>query len=334
MELAFTLEDDGAFFAAAAWALNNLNALRDRELVGRVVDEVLVRPREGIRSRDLSICLFNLGNLLFERGERERAEAIWRELEHLAERTRDASSTQMSMAHPPFMAFLDGRLEEASSLSEALSTRLQELGVGGTRVNISVFPPVRITLYLGRPAEPLLELVGEHGRASQAMSSVILSYLGRFAEAAAMREGFGDIGSQRDETHVGFLLCLFEAAILSEQRKTIGELLPRFAPLAHTLSRVWGVSVGRLCGAASALLGQPDEARAYYVQAREVCEKVRFRPEIALTRLELAALLLAHYPDERAEAVEHLDVAIDEFRAMKMQPALERALRHKGLLHA
>jgi hypothetical protein len=28
------------------------------------------------------------------------------------------------------------------------------------------------------------------------------------------------------------------------------------------------------------------------------------------------------------------DFAIDEFRAMKMQPSLERALRHKELLHA
>jgi tetratricopeptide (TPR) repeat protein len=332
MELALTLDDEGAFFAAAAWALNNLNALRDRELMGRVIDEVLVRPREGIRSRDLSICLSGLGGVLFERGERERAEATWRELEQLVERTHDVTSTQISMAHPAFIAFLEGRLEEASFLFEALLTRQRELGVW--RLGLSDFPVARITLYLGRPAEPLLGLFEGSGRASQASSSVILAALGRFAEAAAMRQGFGDIGSQRDETHRGFLLWLFESAILSEDRKTVGELLPRLALLAHTLSRYAVVSVGRLCGAGSALLGQPDEARAYYMQALEVCEKVRFRPEIALTRLELAELLLAHYPDQRAEAVVHLDFAIDEFRAMKMQPSLERALKHKGLLSA
>jgi len=44
--------------------------------------------------------------------------------------------------------------------------------------------------------------------------------------------------------------------------------------------------------------------------------------------------LLEHYPPERAEAVEHLDFAIAEFRDMKMQPSLERALRHRGLLKA
>jgi hypothetical protein len=33
-------------------------------------------------------------------------------------------------------------------------------------------------------------------------------------------------------------------------------------------------------------------------------------------------------------AIEHLDFAIAELRKMKMQPALERALRHRGLLKA
>ena len=49
---------------------------------------------------------------------------------------------------------------------------------------------------------------------------------------------------------------------------------------------------------------------------------------------ELAELLLEHYPDERAEALEHLDFAIGEFRDMKMQPSLERALRRKDILKA
>jgi pimeloyl-ACP methyl ester carboxylesterase len=43
---------------------------------------------------------------------------------------------------------------------------------------------------------------------------------------------------------------------------------------------------------------------------------------------------LEHYPDERDAAIEHLDFAISEIREMKMQPSLERALRHRGLLKA
>ena len=94
------------------------------------------------------------------------------------------------------------------------------------------------------------------------------------------------------------------------------------------------MSIGRL------LRRRRDAARPAGGGARllqpgpRVCAKIRFRPEIALTRLELAELLLEHYPDERDTAIEHLDFAIGEFREMKMQPSLERALRHRGLLKA
>jgi hypothetical protein len=94
------------------------------------------------------------------------------------------------------------------------------------------------------------------------------------------------------------------------------------------------VSVGRLLGETSALLGEPGEARSLFSQALEVCQKVRFRPEIALIRLAMAELLLNGPPDERDESQAHLDCAIGEFQQMKMQPALERALSHKGLLKA
>jgi hypothetical protein len=38
--------------------------------------------------------------------------------------------------------------------------------------------------------------------------------------------------------------------------------------------------------------------------------------------------------DEQEAAAEHLDFAVSEFRDMKMQPSLERALRHKEVLKA
>ncbi len=94
------------------------------------------------------------------------------------------------------------------------------------------------------------------------------------------------------------------------------------------------VSVARYLGAAAALLGKLDEARAYYQQALEVCAPVRVRPEVAPTHLQLAELLREHYPGEQTEALQHLDFAIGEFQDMRMQPSLERALSHKGLLRA
>jgi hypothetical protein len=57
----------------------------------------------------------------------------------------------------------------------------------------------------------------------------------------------------------------------------------------------------------------------------KVTIEMPFRPELALPRLQLAELLLEHYPAEKADAREHLDSAINEFLEMKMQPSLERA---------
>ena len=82
------------------------------------------------------------------------------------------------------------------------------------------------------------------------------------------------------------------------------------------------------------MVGQFDEARAHYEQAISICTQVRFRPAVAFAKLHLAELLLDHYPDEHAEAIEHLDFAISEFRDMKMQPYLECALRHREKLNA
>jgi hypothetical protein len=45
-------------------------------------------------------------------------------------------------------------------------------------------------------------------------------------------------------------------------------------------------------------------------------------------------LLLEHRPNEKREALEHLDFVIKESQDMKMQPSLERALRHKDILKA
>ena len=78
------------------------------------------------------------------------------------------------------------------------------------------------------------------------------------------------------------------------------------------------------------MLGRPAQARDAYEQALFVCEKVRFRPELALIRLDLAELILSNYPSEQARAVEYLQSATAEFEAMHMQPSLDRAPEAAG----
>ena len=156
---------------------------------------------------------------------------------------------------------------------------------------------------------------------------------------------------------------LLEAAVLTKQRDVARALALTLGPVANTVLMAQNQTcIARHLGAAAALLGEREKAKAYCQQALEVCAKIRFRPEAALTRLQLAELLLEESdevgrgdlaptgmapdvgvgsPDPKAsadeirkEALEHLDFAIAEFREMKMQPSLERALRHKEFLKA
>jgi len=126
-----------------------------------------------------------------------------------------------------------------------------------------------------------------------------------------------------------------EAATLSRHFEA-ARLATKLNEASHRiLSRIYfPVCVARVLGECSALFGDYRQARAHYAKSFKVCERLRLRPEFALTRLDLAELFLAHYTDERDAAIEHLDFAISEFREIKMQPSLERALRHRGLLKA
>jgi tetratricopeptide (TPR) repeat protein len=143
------------------------------------------------------------------------------------------------------------------------------------------------------------------------------------------------IGSVEDETPVSQDITSLEAAVLAGHRPAAELLLRRLAGGKSQTSGLWHTTcAGRHLGGAAALLGRYEEARKHYQEAIKGCTEIRFRPELALTRLQLAELLLEHYPKERAEALEHLDFAIAEFQDMKMQPSLERALRHKEILKA
>jgi hypothetical protein len=130
-------------------------------------------------------------------------------------------------------------------------------------------------------------------------------------------------------------MIALEAAVLAGHRQAAELLLHR---LAGSGVRTSGLALttcsSRHLGVACALLNRPEEARKHYREAINVCTEMKLRPELALTRLQLAELLLEHYPVEKKEALEHLDFAIKEFQEMKMQPSLERALRHKEMLKA
>jgi DNA-binding CsgD family transcriptional regulator len=319
------LDDSQAFFLAAAHGLGRLNALQDREVQQQLADEFLSRAHERTRSVHVGLGLRFAVDVLLERGDRVGAEQLWRELRELAERTRDRMLAVMVLEVEELLAVVDGRLEEALATFAAHEASTDEFRGGvGTPGNYRLW--ARVLIWLGRGDESLIR-TEDPARGIQATRAMCLAHLGRHAEARAIREQFGDVGSDQDESSTGVVAHLLEAAILGGDRETAQALARRLAPLAQfPCSKGGAASFARLLGGAAVLLGERAQAQAYYEQALEVCTKIGFRPEIALTHLQLAELLLGDGAGTSAEALTHLDFAIEELHAMGMQPALERAL--------
>lgn len=135
-----------------------------------------------------------------------------------------------------------------------------------------------------------------------------------------------------NEASTRILAVLLETAVLVRDREAAALLASALDDVTAN-PRPLSAVTRHLAGAAR-LLGDREAARAHYQRALEWATGIRFRPEVALARLDLAELMLEGSPEEQAEAREHLDFAIPELQAMKMQPALERALRYRASLRA
>jgi eukaryotic-like serine/threonine-protein kinase len=268
-------------------------------------------------------------------GRRQLAEVIRGELLTLAERTGSIQSWVPSASADTTMAVMDGRLEEAMDMAKSIRARGKEAGVS-ILANAFATPGIRAQLYLGASLE---DLEREVSQTSLSTLCLIQAHLRRKEEASEILEKSvvqrPGIGTLEDETITGADTLCLEAAVLTGHRGAAELLLNRLnIPGLCASGFSSPTCVIRHLGGAAALLERYDEARKHYLEAIRVCTEMRFRPELALTRLQLAELLLEHYPAEKKEALEHLDFAIKEFREMKMQPSLERALRHKDILKA
>ncbi len=359
LALARQLNDPEALYTAVGdWVVQQAGIEHEEEQF-RVVQEFLEHPHQGVSTVVWSQFLARAGQYYFERGMRDRAEAVWEEHDALASRTSDPSSVLMSLDRAPIRATLDGKLEEAAGYVDVLLDRARELGVEGRGRALQACG--RALVYLGR-AEEALSLHSFEGAPSVHQRTyesyaLCLAHLGRWEEVQAYLED--PLAPFGGEAPVFYVAMLFEAAVIAGHRQAVEIMAPRLESRVQITMGSNGLmlcSLGRLRGAGALLLGHPAEARTLYQRALDDCRRIRSRPEVALTRLELAELLLQeavrHQQSAvsaapslgkergltadrlKADALAHLDFAIAEFRAMKMQPALERALRHKGLLGA
>jgi tetratricopeptide (TPR) repeat protein/ribosomal protein L40E len=312
----------------------------------RLAEELTKSITLPVREFWLSPPKFVIGNIFLDTGQRQRAEAAWNEVKAQAQRTGNVRLGLISATMDGILAIMDGRLEEAVGIAENIMVRGEEAGMVGIARVFSAVTGFRARLHLGVSLENqeielrgFIEETKTKHHPSLPQLCLVLAYLGRKDESLEVLEqkvvNRPSVGTVEDETHMFFDILYLESAILISHRKAAELLLNRFKDTGNiTSGYVAPTCIPRHLGGASALLGRYDEAHKYYRQAINVCTEMKFRPELALSRLQLAELLLEHYPAEKKEALEHLDFAIKEFREMKMQPSLERALRHKDILKA
>jgi DNA-binding CsgD family transcriptional regulator len=327
LELARQLGDDVAYAAAAGFALTHVMALDQVEVMPPLAAEFLSYPHGRMRTADLAHALSAAGRLVLGIGDRDSAERAWDELDVIAATSRDPTARLQALPNAAIRALLNGELEVAAAQLEADSRFVAAVGLDAVApFPHNRIPSIRALHYLGQANHTLLDEFSAERRPSVAVRAFVRALLGRCDEALALRTRFSGIEHPDDATAVSILAMLLETGVHCKDTSTARALLQRMAPLANRLDGLCFVSFGRLLGEAATLLGRPAEARHSYEQALQVCQKIRFRPELALIRLDLAELLLKSYPSERARAADHLQIATAEFEAMHMQPGLTRAL--------
>jgi tetratricopeptide (TPR) repeat protein len=335
LELARKLGDNNTFWITAGFWIYLVQAPHHAQERLNLAEELLKQSREGIDWATLQIGIGISADALLAMGQRGRIEEILREVRELAERTRQANLQLSIMACDTLLAYMDGSLEEAMTTIGHLFALGHELDLAEYATVWVYIVGTRPLLYLGK-----LQNIFKMGLSNirqdatetwhNATGVFYSAHLGRGAEVS---EGLNEMVRTRsqmdlreDENRAFSDTLLLEAAILVGHREAADFLLRRFAGSpVRTTGIFWSTIIARHLGAAAAMLGRMDEAQAHYLDAIQVATDMRFRPELALTRFQLAELLLDHYPQERDQAQEHLDFAIKEFEAMKMQPSLERA---------
>jgi tetratricopeptide (TPR) repeat protein len=279
-------------------------------------------------------CLASLhvGDAYLTWGDRDTSQALWDTLPGQAEESQVPFVRTIAYRARLLADCLDGELQHALELGEAIEGEAEALGLGPFARATAAIYLWRSQLYLGlsdqsvagltealqQVAPSEMRVFGFPGVLS-AQLAACLAHAGRIQDAQIIVERFlqaRTIGEDGDETPMPILVALLEAAVLLHEATVVKRLVE---PL--------GVAAGLVCvdntmtvvarhlGTALALLGEVDQAVAYTRQAIEVAEKVRFRPELALARLQLAELLSSR-PD---------DPLIAELESMRMQPVVARA---------
>jgi len=337
LEDARKFDDQNIFWQAAHLWLANIWVPKFAEKQKRLVRELMTKSHSGVNLRNLWDVLLYTMSVFMAWGLMEQFEEAKRMLFDLTDRTQQIHMRIIRIHSESITSYVAGNLEGALQKS----FELEDLG---KEQNISEFTPVSIWATRYRPMA-LLGLdklsLEEHQERVKTTPNLIfkawsLIALGRRDEASAVVDQLAasrpKFGTDEDKSPIwSDIIFNLPLAIGAKNLKVTDILSKRISGNNIVTSGGWATTLtSRILGEAANLLGRFEEARDHFHQGIKVATSMKFRPELALTRFRLAELQLEHFPQERSEALEHLEFAISEFKEMKMQPSLEEALELKS----
>ena len=277
-------------------------------------------------------------------GDRPAAEHLMRRATDVADRSRDSSARGFAIANEILFATLDGDFARVQIAGERLRTLGDETGTA-IAATLAIAHSRADRYYLGRAHEAVqaYDELSERWGISQTFWLLRRWLYAVHADASASNiaalQGLLDnlLSSIADGRAPEILLTsLLEAAVAVKDRDACARLAPWLAGMSWlAIPRAFNCTApGRHLGDAARLLGDRKGARTYYASALAATARVHHRPEVALTRLRLAELLLEGSRTERIEAKRFLELAIPELEAMRMSPFLKRARSLQGRARA
>jgi class 3 adenylate cyclase len=297
----------------------------------KVAEEFATVPRAGVRPLTLAQTLGSCAAAFLSAGQRANADAALRELDDYARRVGDPFVQTYQMTAEVLHLALAGEFEAGVEVIQRFAGSAAGVEPLGRAVAAAVVSP--LLARLGRFEEALA--YRQHWGTwlvSEGMAAYIPAAAGLLDEARRETQRLvaeRETTAGNDWTPAPTLVYLLAASILTRDMDVLRMLYRRLSGFGDLYSPDAYSTVARQLGLAALLLDDSAAARAHFATALDVAARVGDRPETALVRLAIARTLFEHYPDERAEAAEHLAFALAEFQAMKMQPALEEAMRLK-----
>ena len=241
LELARRLDDPEALFATSTNLILFGSPPQYEEEWWCLVTEMEDRPHVGVKAQTLGQWLSWSAMVYLDWGERARAEAQLEELGQLAQRAGDTDLLLRSLWVQLISALLDGRLEEALTVTERLVASTDELGVPARGRGFVLTLGFRPLLYVGR-AEEAIAAIGEVGGLPtrwHSMSVLARAHLGPSDEAEdSLRRLLTEhpFFLEGENVPTYSLVWLLETAVLIEDRELCSVLSQRLAPVSLYLN--------------------------------------------------------------------------------------------------